>query len=206
MATSSCDYLLKQDIAPDCTDLISGGLEQQGVIINRKDIDFGTTAFNATMPNVIETLALKSGKKAYKVVMYGNSPFTGTNTAFVAGTYQNTFTHTVSMVVLDNGPEVCENVIDGLANGEFVVILENKYKGLNQEENPGNKAFQVYGWYQGLKASEITNDKYSEDTNGGWLVNLQETKAPKSGMFLFKTDYDTTAKAVEALLTEAMGG
>lgn len=201
MAESSCDYLLKQDIAPDCKDLITGGLEQQGVIINRKDIDFGACTFNATQPNVIETLALKEGKKGYKVVMYGNSPFTGTNTAFVAGTYQNTFTNTVSMVVLDNGPEVCENVIDALANGEFVVILENKYKAINQEENPGNAAFQVYGWYQGLKASEITNDKYSEDTNGGWQVNLQETKAPKSGMFIFKTDYAATSKLVETLLT-----
>lgn len=204
MAETTCDYVIKADIVPSCKDPMTSGVEQRGIIINRMDIDFGTTAFNATKPNVIETLALKSTKKAYKAVVYGNTPFTGTNSALVVGTYRNTFTHTVSMVVLDNGPDVCENVIDALASGEFVVILENRFKGLNKGENAGDCAFQIYGWYQGLKASEISNDKYSEETDGGWLVNLQEVKSPKSGLFLFKTDYETTASAVEALLTEAV--
>lgn len=197
---STCDYLIKQDIMPSCSDPIVGGLEQRGIIINRGDIDFGTTTFNATRSNVIETLALKSTKKAYQVVMYGNTPFTGTNTALEVGKYRNSFTNTVSLVVLDNGPDVCANVIDGLANGEYVVILENKYKANNKDENKGDAAFQVFGWYQGLKASEITNDKYSEDTDGGWLVNLQETNAPKSGLFLFKTDYETTLAAIDSLV------
>ena len=198
-----CDNLIKQGIAASCDDPITPGFEQKGVIINRADIDFGTTAFNATRKNVIETLALKSGKKAYEVVMMGNTPFTGTNTAMAAGTYRNTFTNTVNLVVLDNGPDVCENVIDGLANGEFVVILENKFKALNKESTPGDSAFQVYGWYQGLKAAEISNDKYSEETDGGWLVSLQESKSPKSGVFLFKTDYDTTAAAVNTLTQDS---
>ena len=71
------------------------------------------------------------------------------------------------MVVLANDPDVCNDIIDGLANGDFVVVLENKAKGLNKTENPGDSAFQVYGYYQGLKAAEIGNDKYSEETEGG---------------------------------------
>ena len=196
-----CDYMIKQGISPSCDDPIVQGVEQRGVIINRDDIDFSATVFNSTRKNVIETIALKSEKKAYEVVVLGSTPFTGTNTALAAGTYRNTFTNTVSLVILDNGPDVCENVIDGLANGEFVVILENKFKGLQKEENPGDPAFQVYGWYQGLRASEMTNEKYSEDTDGGWAVSLQETRAPKSGVFLFKTDYETTAAAVESLVS-----
>lgn len=196
-----CDYMIKQGISPSCDDPIVQGVEQRGIIINRDDIDFSATTFNSTRKNVIETIALKSTKKAYEVVVLGSAPFTGTNTALAAGTYRNTFTNTVSLVILDNGPDVCENVIDGLANGEFVVILENKFKGLQKEENPGDPAFQVYGWYQGLRASEMTNEKYSEDTDGGWAVSLQETRAPKSGVFLFKTDYETTAAAVESLVS-----
>lgn len=196
-----CDYMIKQGILPSCDDPIIQGVEQRGIIINRDDIDFSATTFNSTRKNVIETIALKSTKKAYEVVVLGSAPFTGTNTALAAGTYRNTFTNTVSLVILDNGPDVCENVIDGLANGEFVVILENKFKGLQKEENPGDPAFQVYGWYQGLRASEMTNEKYSEDTDGGWAVSLQETRAPKSGVFLFKTDYETTAAAVESLVS-----
>lgn len=196
-----CDNFIKQGISPSCDDPLVQGVEQRGVIINRDDIDFSAAVFNTTRKNVIETIALKSGKNAYEVVVMGSTPFTGTNTALATGTYRNTFTNTVSIVILDNGPDVCENVIDGLANGEFVVILENKFKGLQKEENPGDPAFQVYGWYQGLRASEMTNDKYSEDTDGGWAVSLQETRAPKSGVFLFKTDYETTAAAVESLVT-----
>lgn len=199
-----CDEILKKDISPSCDDPVVPGYEHEGVIINRDDIDLGTTAFASGKPNIIETLALKSGKKGYKVVVPGNSPFTGSQTALATGTYRNTFTNTIALVVLDNGPEVCSDIIDGLANGTYVVVLENKFKGLQKETTPGNCAFQVYGYYQGLRATAITNDKYSEETEGGWAVTLEEQKSPKSGLFLFKTDYDTT-KAAVGTLTQAAG-
>lgn len=198
-----CDNAIKRDIELNCDDPIVPGLEQEGVIMNRSDIDFSTVAFNTTRKNVIETLAMKSGKKAYKVVVSGSTPFTGTNTALATGTYRNTFTNTVNMVILANDPDVCADIIDGLANGEYVVILENKAKSLQKEENPGDSAFQIYGYYQGLKAAEISNDKYSEETEGGWSVSLQETKVPKSALFYFKTDYDTTKTAIETLTSAA---
>ena len=197
-----CDEILKKDIIPSCDDPVVPGFEQEGVIMNREDIDLATTAFATGKSNVIETLALKSGKKAYKVVVPGNTPFTGSQTAMATGTYRNTFTNTISLVVLDNGPDVCADIIDGLANGTYVVVLENKFKGLQKETTPGDCAYQVYGYYQGLKASAITNDKYSEDTEGGWAVTLEEQKAPKSALFLFKTDYETTKAAVETLTGE----
>ena len=197
-----CDDLVKKDLALTCDDPITPGLEQEGIIINRKDVDFAASTFNTTRKNVLETLALKAQKKGYKIQVLGSTPYTGTNTALAAGTYRNTFTHTVAIVVLANDPDVCADIIDGLANGEFVVILENKHKGLQKEENAGDSAFQVYGWYNGLKASEISNDKYAEETDGGWSISLQETKVPKSALFLFKTDYDTTKTAVDTLTTE----
>lgn len=196
-----CDEMLKKDIAPSCDDPVVPGYEQEGVIMNRDEVDFALTTFNATQKNVIETLAMKSGKKGYKVVVPGKTPYTGSKTSLTTGTYRNTFTNALQIVVLDHGPEVCSDIIDGLANGSYVVILENKYKALQKESNPGNAAFQVYGYYQGLTATTLENDKYSEDTEGGWLVNLEETKCPKSALFYFKTDYDTTKQALETLVT-----
>ena len=181
-----CDEVLKKDIIPSCDDPVVPGFEQEGVIMNRDDIDFATTAFSATKKNVIETLALKTGKKAYKVVVPGNSPFTGSQVALAAGTYRNTFTNTIAIVVLDNGPDVCADIIDGLANGSYVVVLENKFKGLQKETTPGDCAFQ-----------------YSEDTEGGWAATLEEQKAPKSALFLYKTSYDTTKTAIETLTQDA---
>lgn len=145
---------------------------------------------------------MKEKKKAYKVVVPGKTPFTGTTTALATGTYRNSFTNTITLVILANDPDVCADIVDGLANGSYVVVLENKYKGLQKEENPGDAAFQVFGYYQGLTATTIENNKYSEDTEGGWTVTLEEQKAPKSALFLYKTSYEATKTAINTLTAE----
>ena len=150
----------------------------------------------------IRKIELSNSYEPVKVVVPGKNPFTGTKTSLVAGTYRSSFTNTVAIVILANDPDVCADVIDGLANGTYVVVLENKYKGLQKEGNPGDAAFQVYGYYQGLTATAIDNDKYSEDTEGGWAVTLEEQKTPKSALFLFKTSYEATKTAVNTLTAE----
>ena len=189
-----CDKLIANDINIACDAMSVKGMEADGLIINRADIDFSATVFNSQNPSIIETLVLKSGKKAYEVAQAGNTPFTGTNSALEVGTYRNTWTHDIPIVVLSNTPEVAHDIIDGLSNGTFVVILRNKFKG-----STGDSEYQVYGYTQGLVASEGTNDKYSEDTDGGWIITLQETGARMSAMFLFNTDATTTAASYESL-------
>lgn len=189
-----CESLIAKAIDFACDDLIVRGLESDGLIINRSDIDFAATVFDAQNPNIINSLVLKTGKKGYEVNQLGNTPFTGVQSTLEVGTYRNTWTHAIPIVVLSNTPEVAHDIIDGLSNGTFVVILRNKFKGTN-----GDAEYQVYGYTQGLVASEGTNDKYSEDTDGGWIITLQETGARMSAMFLFNTDATTTAAAYEAL-------
>ena len=189
-----CESLIAKAIDFACDDLIVRGLESDGLIINRSDIDFAATVFDAQNPNIIKTLVLKTGKKGYEVNQLGNTPFTGVQSTLEVGTYRNTWTHAIPIVVLSNTPDVAHNIIDGLSNGTFVVILRNKFKGAT-----GDAEYQVYGYTQGLVASEGTNDKYSDDTDGGWLITLQETGARLSAMFLWNTDAATTAAAYEAL-------
>ena len=189
-----CDYLISKAISVDCENQSVAGLEPNGLIINRDDIDFSATTFNAQNPNIIETLVLKSGKKAYDIIQQGATPFTGVASNLNVGTYRNTWTQDVPIAVLGNDPDIAANIIDKLSNGTFVVILRNVQKGTT-----GNAEYQVYGYAQGLRASEGVNEKYSEDTDGGWLITLQEQRAPKSAMFFFDTDAATTATAYEAL-------
>lgn len=198
-----CESLIASAIDFNCNDMVTRGLEADGIIINRSDIDFSSTVFDTNNANIIKQLVLKTGKMGYEIQQAGNTPFTGTQTALEVGTYRNTFTNTVSMVVLNNGPEVAKNIIDGLANGSFVVILRNKHKTENSSGTAGQAEYQVYGYYQGLTANEITNEKYSEDTDGGWLVNLQETGVRVSSMFYFNTDSSTTTTQYASLLTAA---
>ena len=189
-----CDYLISKAISVDCENQSVAGLEPNGLIINRDDIDFSATTFNAQNPNIIETLVLKTGKKAYDIIQQGATPFTGVASNLNVGTYRNTWTHDVPIAVLGNDPDIAANIIDKLSNGTFVVILRNVQKGTT-----GDAEYQVYGYAQGLRASEGVNEKYSEDTDGGWLITLQEQRAPKSAMFFFNTDASTTATAYEAL-------
>lgn len=147
-----------------------------------------------------ETVDAELGKKAYAIRQEGSKPFTGTKTELTVGTYRNSWKNTVAVVVLANTPDVCANIIDGLANGKFVIILRNLSKGAD-----GKAEYQVFGYAQALKASAGENDKYSDDTEGGWLITLEEESVPKAAYFFFDTDSETTA-AKYASLTTAVGG
>lgn len=192
---NTCESLIAQDIKIPCEDQVTKGLESDGLIINRNDIDFANTVIEG---NVIKTLVLKTGKKAYEIRQEGANPFTGTKTELNVGTYRNSWKNTVAIVVLANTPDVCSNIIDGLANGKFVVILRNLSKGAD-----GGAEYQVFGFAQALKAASGENDKYSDDTEGGWLVTLEEESVPKAAYFFFDTSSETTAAKYQSLLTEA---
>lgn len=196
---SVCDNFLGKDIQMNCKDPISKGLEKVGIIINYNDIDFSAIQFSETNGNIIEALPLKSGKKAFSIYQQ-NNPFSGTKSTAEVGTAVNTVAHEISFVVLDKGPDVAETVIDPiLFGGEFVVIVENKYKGLQKAE-PGSAAFQIIGIHQGAKMSAGECDKYSDDTLSGWSITLKEEKVPKSEMYLFKTNYAATKQLIQTLI------
>lgn len=190
--TTTCDNLLSANIGYDCADPVVKGLRAMGYLCNYDDVDKDAVEIT---DNVISSFALKSGKKAYRIAVPNTTPFNGTKTSMVAGTYRNTFDKTVQFVILDNGKDVTGKIIDKLANGKFVAILENEYsKG-------GDNAFEVYGYEQGLKASALENDKYSADTEGGWMVTMTETQAPRSGIYFLSDDIEQTRSALEAMVT-----
>ena len=191
----NCDFLIAADIAQNCQNPSTSGCKNTGYIVNYDDIDWDTLARSESNPNLIESLPLKDGKNAYRIYIPGSTPFTGTNSALVTGTYRNKFTKTLNLVVLDNGASVAHNIIDQLANGQFVVVIENKYSGTNNDNT-----FEVYGLEQGLSASEMTADKYSEEQDGGWAVTLQETNAPSSGIYLLASTVSATRTLLEGLL------
>jgi hypothetical protein len=201
-----CDGLIGKDIIVDCADPISKGIESNGVIINRDDIDWDSkVVYDADRGNVLTALGLKDGKRGYKIVIPGTQPFNGTTTTLEVGTIRNTFTNNVGAVILANDPDVVREVIDGLASGKFVVVFENKYKNLKAEENAGDSTFQIMGLLQGLVAATLENDKYSDDTQGGWNVVLTETGVPEAALFLYKDDLPTTRSMFESLTNPVVG-
>lgn len=198
MPTESCDYRLAADMAANCNVKTVKGLRHHAYIINFDDIDVDATTRATANPNIVQTLVLKSGKRAYRAYVPGKSPYTGTKKSMSAGTYRNRFNKDFSIVVLDNGPDVSLNIIDQLANGTFVVVVENKYPGTDNKNT-----FEIYGLETGLCATALDDDKYSDDSEGGWLCTLQEENAPTSGIFYYNESIATTRTALEALVNGA---
>lgn len=196
MSTQSCDYKLAADLVANCENPSTKGLRNYGWIINLDDIDFESCVRDENNPNILTTIVLQSGKKAHRMYVPGKTPFTGTNKALADGTYRKTFTKGVNLVILDNGPDVVNDIINPLANGQFVVILENKFGGKD-----GKNTFEVYGFEQGLTATALADDKYSEDTDGGWSATLEESGAPSAGIFLFNQSVAATRTALATLVS-----
>lgn len=195
MSAEKCDFALAQDIAISCDNPQVQGIKNTGYLMNYDDIDWDTFAKE---DNVVSTLALLAGKRAYEVYVPGKTPFTGTTTSLTTGTYRNKFTKTASIVILNSGPDVSKNIIDQLANGKFVFIFENKFRGAEDKNT-----FEIYGLEQGLTATALNNDKYSEDTDGGWQATLEETLAPSSGLFFFKESVAATRAALKSMVAGA---
>lgn len=193
---NECDFKISADLTASCEKPSVAGLKNHGYLFNYDDIKWDEVEYAADNNNVITDLPLVDGARAYAVYMPGKTPFTGTQKAFSEGTYRNHFEKTVSLVILDNGAEVSNKVIDQLANGKFVAILENEYQGTDKKNT-----FEVFGSEQGLFASEMTDDKYSEDTDGGWAVSLVETKAPSSGIYLFNGTVGATRELLESMVS-----
>ncbi len=195
MKTQSCDFKLAADLTANCENPSTKGVRNTGWIINQDDIDRESCVRDEENPNILTTIALQSGKKAHRIYIPGKTPFTGTNKSLADGTYRRSFTKSVNLVILDNGPDVVNDIINPLANGQFVVILENKYGGKD-----GKNTFEVYGFEQGLTASAITDDKYSDETDGGWSATLEESGAPSVCIYLYNSSVAATRTALATMV------
>lgn len=200
MATNLCETIISACIGADCKNPIFSGVEQVGYIANFADV--ATFHPSDTNGSIIDSITMKTDTVGsdevarcwYKIQQLGNRPFEGSQTEFVEGTYMNRVTNTIQFAVLDNGPEVTENVIDKLLNGKFVVILENDFVHTN-----GDNKYSIYGSKKGLKCTGLTRELYG-DNESAWIVTLVEENAAKSGMFVYDTDEQTTDAMIESLV------
>lgn len=206
-----CEKILTQCIKPDCEKPLFAGVDSEALILNFSQIDKITTDDNNG--NIITGITMKTYEVevpahddvpattddvpycGYICKQLGNTPFSGTQVEMTEGTYGNRFTNTVVLAVNDNGPEICHNIIDMLANGKFVVIMKNDYR--NSDTDANNK-YQVYGAKKGLRASAISREVYG-DNESAYIVTLTEENAPMSGMFFYVTSESATDTAYEAL-------
>lgn len=191
---NACAENLGANILNDCNDDYGKGVEKIVYIIKKEDIDRKASKIAG---NVISTLVLRTGKKAYTASAPSNTPFSGLTYEDQNATIGMSFNKTIPIVMLADSPTNALNV-SALKQNKYVIIYENNNKGAN-----GEQAFAVIGWEQGAVGQNATLDKYSNDTHGGWTVDMIEEGAKTPQIFFFSTDYETTKAALDSLLSPA---
>lgn len=171
-----CNATLQACIEDSCDNPMFSGMKERAFIINKSDIN--TVATDPNNPNIITDITFNSGvtNPVFVAINARNNPFTGTNIAVEVGDYRNTFTRTVSLFVPMDGGAVIDTIINPLANGKFVVVLQNEYVNSNQDNE-----YPIFGIDKGLKVSSLTQTKY--ENNDYWVVELQETGVPSAAKF-----------------------
>lgn len=184
-----CDSKIANDFLLDCANKPVAGLETYAVLINRDDIDFDASTFDALQANILKTIVLKTGKKGYQVQQMKNS-FNGTMWEQVEGDYINGTKHVFAFVNPDRTAKGKE--LDGLLlNGKFVAVIVN-------QTAPDNGKFEVLGWNTGLKVPTAKHDYVQ--TSGVTVVTLASLEQePDPPYPFFNTDLATTRTAFETL-------
>lgn len=191
MSTSVCD-LISVGYNKSCVQP-KKGICKNAVILNWDDIDWASVELGADN-NIVESMPLKSGKLGYAIVQF-KDPFNGTSKAFNQGTYVNSFDKTVAFVTLTREQETSLKLTDPLANGKFVMVVENEDKGSDQKA-----AFEIYGFNNGLHLSSYEENPYGDAYSGG-VYQLQEQAAVSSAMYLFDTSYSATKAIFDGYTT-----
>lgn len=214
---SNCDAKIAVNITYDACNPATKGLKPIGYLANFEDIDHVAmnlaTNLKDGYKNFYKDIKLKDGAHLVKIYQTGKTPFSGANSEAQSGTYRTTWNKSLPIVILDNGADVTQNIVDKLANGKFVAIVENAFSG-----DGGDNAFEIVGLETGLMLTEGNAEKYNEDYGGGWSLTLQEQNAPKSGVYLladatgtegtagYVGAVDATRALLEGYLSDAEAG
>lgn len=190
-AFTPCLGVISANIDEDCDNPRVIGYEDTAVIVNRSDIDCGSVVYNASNKRIIEDLQLLTGKKPFVIYnpRLADASFNGTQTALNADTRH--YTKTLQFYYKGIGGDAAAKVVEPLAKGEYVVILQRK-------DHSGHGSFQIFGLQNGIYATEQVQD----ETTGYWLMTMAIDE-PFAETEMFKTDYVTTKSMFDALVAQA---
>ena len=155
----ACNKKLTNSILFDCADMpIKGLAGGKAVIINYEDINrSSSTLSGATISDLVTSddgLAIEW----YKELASTSISFSP-NAEDIDG-FTHSFLGRIPTTTAANAERANE-----LKSGLFVVVVQTKYQGANQED-----AFKVYGWENGLTLSEMTQS--SAENSGSMLFTL----------------------------------
>lgn len=182
----------------DCKFLPINGLTTNAVLINFDDIDRTATTIDATNRLLMTNLQLLPGKTGY--LFTGVKQTNAKNYTLVPkDTNVDKWTHGFNGTVFNPSVENKLQVANLGLGGKYVVVVEQLWKGEDNED-----AFEVLGYFTGLKLNEATNASGENDNVITLVLGSEEGyEEPSLPHNLLETDYATTKLAYGNLFVEA---
>lgn len=188
----SCINKLTANISYDCSseNRAKSGLETKAVIINAVDIDrTALTQSGSTVTN----LSLLSGTTGFSISWIKQLANTGSEVA-LNDSGVDTFSHSFACRVFGQSAEDAERIKE-LLEGEFVVVVETKYKGTANAD-----AYKIFGLENGLKMAEGSFTSLENDGSFVFTLKSQEGFGESYPYKIFlETNYSTTKAKFDAL-------
>ncbi len=196
---ADCTGKITADFVLDCDFLPIGGLTTNAVLINFDDIDRTATTISGTNRLLMTNLQLKPGKTGY--LFTGVKQTNAKNYALVLKDNNvDKFTHGFNGTVFNPSVENKLQVANLALGGKYVLVVEQLWKGEDNED-----AFEVLGYFTGLKLNEATNASGENDNVITLVFGSEEGfEEPSLPHNLLETDYATTKTAYDNKFIQAV--
>lgn len=185
---------ISADLLNNCDNKPVAGVGTILTLINKDDV--GGVVYDTANPQVIRSISLKPGARAYKFEVYKNThkPRT-TSVNRTYGTYQN---HEIVTAIMSW--DIATKVqVEAMLGSKLIAIAENL-------QSTGDARVEVYGWDSGLSIAEgaVRDTAANDGVFNFTLANEAEYPEPHlPKTFAVETegvyDYTATIDAVEAL-------
>ena len=198
---SDCTSTLLNDITFECANAPIGGIEQNVLIVKKKDVL--NVTYDGTRPLVVTSIQLTPGAavcklegikqangKAWELVKKENAP--------------DKYKHTFSGVIFNPSALNKQNAAVLADGAKYVIIIEQMWKGAGSAD-----AFEILGLHSGLEMSSMTNSSKENDNmivfEMASVDGFEEPTPPKNFMkYTSNTpDYTATKTLFDAQLVAA---
>ena len=189
---ANCDGLMTGDILAACETIGVAGLEANVLLFNSADVNKTATTFNSTNKLLVENFELKTDKTGFlleSVKQIHALKWEYVKKELGYDKYKHTFTFVVLAPTVANRNKLYE-----MNGGNFVVMVETKYKGTSNTE-----PFLIGGYDLGMEMQVAT---YATNENDGTisveLSSVETLEEPKPLLTFLDTDYATSKALFDA--------
>lgn len=198
----SCVGNLAASIKMDCVHPLEGGYTGRAIIIPESNLMGLTLTRDSSNPRIVKGIAFDSGEDmstyGFIVDNVSMTPFDGSSTTGNGDAGYPKFVKAMAIRIPERGAAVSKNVIEPLAFGRFVMIVE-------KEDKVGDGSIEIIGLQSALRCVDPSTISRQETANGGaWTATLQCSEQFAEVVY-FNTDYATTHADFEEWWSEIMG-